>query len=96
MALQTLESKNLQRITIRLYTVTTEEPIEETVLQEWLDLDRMLVRFWTSHSIRPRLMYASNEGRKDMGDRAQSLLPELTKRDLVDLVEYTLPSVAHY
>ena len=92
-ALQTVESKNLRQITIRLYTVTTGEPIEETVLQEWLDLDHLLVQFWTSHSIRPRLMYKSDEGWKDMRDQTQSLLPELTRRGLIDLVGYTLPLV---
>jgi len=93
-ALQTVESKNLQRITVRLYTVTTEDPVEEMVRQEWLDLDRLLVRFWTSHSIRPRLMYEPVPGGKDMRDYAPGLLPELTRRGLVDLVEYTLPLVA--
>ena len=89
MALQTVESKNLRRITIRFYAITTQEPVEETVPQEWLDLDRLLVRFWTSHSIRPRLMYGSDEGQKDIENHTRCLLPELTRRGLVDLVEYT-------
>ena len=91
-ALQTVESKNLQQITIRLHTATLRGLTEETDHLEWQDLDRLLVKFWTSHSIRPRFVYAPNSGGWDTRDRAPSLLPELTGRGLVDLVEYSPPS----
>ena len=91
MTLQTVESKNLRRITIYLYTVTPEDTMEETVRKQWLDLDRLLVQFWTSRSIRPRLMHRSDKGGEDIRDRVPSLLPELTRRGLLDLVEYTPP-----
>ena len=91
-ALQTVESKNLQQITIRLHTATLMNSAENTDHREWQDLDRLLVQFWTSHSIRPRLVYAPNSGGWDMRDCVPSLLPELTRKGLVDLVEYSLPS----
>jgi hypothetical protein len=56
MALQTVESKNLQQITIHYPTILTGT-IEEAVhqAQEWQELDRLLVQFWTSRSIRPKI-----------------------------------------
>ena len=85
MTLQTIESKDLQ--TIAIYpdhdgplTVGGAEH------QEWNDLDRLLVQFWTTHSIRPRVMYPA-EGEKNIRDCVPRLLPELTRRGLVDLVQ---------
>jgi len=53
----------------------------------WLDLDRLLVQFWESHSIRPRV------GCVRLGEEGRSieycigcLLPEITKRGVVDPV----------
>jgi len=83
--LQTVESKNLQRINICQAIVLPKE-IEEMVCQEWHDLDRLLVQFWTSHSIRPEVTYVAQKGGEDLRDHAPSLLPELTRRGLVDLV----------
>ena len=85
--IQTVKSKTLQRITIHLHSATIRDPIEE-VAQGWQDLDHLLVRFWTSRSVRLRLVY---EGGNYLRDHAPSLLPELTKRGLVDLVEHIPP-----
>jgi len=82
--LQTVKSKSFQRISIFQFDPIT---VEESVCQEWRDLDRLLVRFWTSHSIRPQVVYIAWPGQKDLKDHAPSLLPELTRRGLVDLVE---------
>ena len=91
MALQTIESKKLQHITIHLYNTTLEDPVEEMDHREWQDLDHLLVQLWTSHSIRPQAAYEVVGGGKDLRDHAPSLLPELTRRGLVDLVEVKLP-----
>jgi hypothetical protein len=85
MALQTVQSEHLQQITIRLCGDPVN-PFEETVRLGWQDLDRLLVQFWTSHSIRPKITYDTREGHDDWGVSASRLLPELTKRGLVDLV----------
>lgn len=84
-ALQTVESKNLQQITIRLHIATLGNSTEETGHREWQDLDRLLIQFWTSHSIRPRLVDAPNSGGWDARDRVQCLLPELARRNLLEL-----------
>ena len=57
----------------------------------------MLVQFRTSRSICPKVVYEveldGNGGDDgiDWRDDALSLLPELTRRGLVDLVEYPSP-----
>ena len=89
--LQTVESKNLQQITIYPYSSPLGSLAEQTDHQEWQDLDRLLVQFWTSYSIRPQLMYSPDDGGRGTRDHAQSLLPGLTRRGLVDLVEVSPP-----
>ena len=92
MALQTVKSQNLQRITIQQDATTLENGIEERVRREWLELDHLLTQFWTSHSIRPQVVYEPGGGSQGMRHLASGLLPELTRRGLVDLVE-TPPSL---
>ena len=95
MALGTVESKNLQQITIHLYPATIGGPPKRRDRQECQDLDRVLVQFWNSHSIRPRFLYAleDRDGEKVMRDRISGLFPELTRRGLVDVVAQTSPSL---
>jgi hypothetical protein len=65
------------------------EVIGETNLGEWLDLDRLLVQFWESSSIRPRVVRPMRMGRVRSTMYCvgyQSLLPEITKRGIIDLV----------
>ena len=87
-ALQTVESKDLQRITLWPDISTSVDAVEGTVCEEWQNLDRLLVRFWTSHSIRPQVIHSPISGVKDISDHASSLLPELTRRGLVDIVRF--------
>jgi hypothetical protein len=51
--------------------------------REWLDLDRLLVQFWESSSIRPKVVCLA---RMDTEDSVgyQCLLPEITKRGIID------------
>ena len=83
-ALQTMKSKTLQHITIH---PAAAHAIEDTLFQEWQDLDRLLVQFWTPHPGRIQVIYEVNQ--RDLRDHMPSLLPELTTRGLVDLVEAT-------
>jgi hypothetical protein len=85
MALQSVKSENLRQITIHPYQIPANE-IEATKRRQWQDLDRLLVQFWTSHSIRPMIKYKAREGERDFRGLAPSLLPELMGRGLVDLV----------
>ena len=54
-----------------------------------MDVDRLLVQFWDSRSIRSKFMYLPMAGNEkvEIRDRAGRLLPELTKRGIIDLVE---------
>ena len=54
--------------------------ITELCCQQWHDLDWLLVQFWASHSIRPRVTYQAEVIKNDIGYYALSLLPELTRR----------------
>jgi len=87
-ALETVESSDLRQITVRPPGNTFINTIEEMVRRQWQDLDRLLVRFLAPRSIRPEVSYNVKAGEMDFRDHAPSLLPELTRRGLVDLVEY--------
>ena len=91
MTLQTVGSKNLRQITIHPYIATSNHPIQEATRQDWQDFDLLLVRLWISHSIRPRFIYGPDRGGKEARDYAPSLLPELTRRGIVDLVRRSPP-----
>jgi hypothetical protein len=93
-ALESIQSKNLQQITATIHPLATfGNPIEDTVRQEWQDLDRLLVQFWTSRSIRPKFTHETERGENGFRGLAPSLLPELMRRGLVDLVERDRPTV---
>jgi len=86
-ALHTARSGNLQRVSLELPRhdrVATGEAIWETVREEWADLDHELV--WTSHSLRPEVIYEPGKCGQKMRVHAAGLLPELTRRGIVDLV----------
>jgi hypothetical protein len=85
MALQTVQSEHLQQITIHSCG-NFANPVEEAVRQAWQDLDRMLVQFWTSHSIRPKITHDAGKGQDYWGVSVSRLLPVLTWRGLVDVV----------
>ena len=85
MTLQTAESINLEQIAILLTTFRT--PIVESDYREWQDLDRLLLQFWTSRSIRPQIRFKNEKDRRNLRDVAPRLLPELTSRGIVDLVK---------
>jgi len=86
-ALQTVESKTLQQITVWPDFNSFPLRIAEPYRQQWHDLDRLLIQFWDSHSIRPKVTYKAGVIRKDTREYAPGLLPELTERGLVDLVD---------
>jgi len=92
MALQTAESTNLQRITIRFY-IPLEASIEELFHREWEDLDCALLQLWNSRSIRLRIEHRGEGAGCELRELAPRLLPELTGRGAVDLVEYILYAI---
>ena len=83
--LQTVKSANLRRISFRS-RVTFTHPVEETVRQEWQDLDSLLISFWTSHSICLKFTYAQGGGTGDLGEFGPNLLLKLTNAGIADFV----------
>ena len=63
--------------------------VGEAIFRQWSDLDRLLVQIWESRSIRPKVILAANiwEGKEDAGTCVGYLLPEVTKRGIIDLVQ---------
>jgi len=81
-ALNTIRSKRLQQLSLEFGRYVAIRDSERDP-QEWLDLDYLLVRFLDSNPLRLRVTYKS-EG---MSDHMAVLLPELTKRGIVELVQ---------
>ena len=64
--------------------------IGDAACGQWLDLDRLLVQFWESRSIRPRMIRTPPRGERQdtwVRDCIGRLLPETTRREIIDLVE---------
>ena len=53
----------------------------------WLALDRFLVQFWESRSIRPKIVHPRTEEEEERRDWVKFLLPEGMKRGIIDLAE---------
>jgi len=70
--LQTAESTNLQQVIIR-FSADLRAPNEELFHREWQELDRLLLQFWTSHSIRLRIEYREEE----VGYKLREVVPGL-------------------
>ena len=64
-----------------------EQTVGEANFKQWLNLDRLLVQVWESRSIRPKVIFTEQEGMSDMRDCMGCLLPEITKRGIIDLVD---------
>ena len=77
-AIETIRSKDLQRVTIKSWHILVD-------YREWGDLDRLLTQLWTSHSIRPTILFSR---RGEMIGLVPKLLPELTKKAAVDVSEH--------
>jgi hypothetical protein len=100
-ALQTTtpEHRDLQQIMIHIpYYLTVvkvfadvRRAIGEAGYGQWLDLDRLLVQLWESRSICPKAVVRATQAKekKDTRDCVARLLPETTKRGIIDLVEHS-------
>ena len=87
----TSEHRDLRRITVHMpYYVTSHGAnagrfLGEEDAGQWLDLDRLLVQFWESHSIRPNV---GGQGWESTERCIECLLPEATKRGIIDPLYY--------
>ena len=87
--LHNTEPRNLQRLSLELPRYSDiEDAVWETVHQEWLDLDSLLVQFWVSHSLRLKVMSMPEMGEEDLRDYVTMFLPEMTERGIIDLAMF--------
>jgi hypothetical protein len=78
MTLQTVPSKSLHQITLRVFTNFAAGSLTEERLREWGEVDRSLVQLWTSRSIFPKVLYYDYQG-----GTVPKLFPELMKKGAV-------------
>jgi len=92
MALQTITSnhRDLQQIQIYIPSRSTSIRNQETDRQ-WMDLDRHLVQLWESHAISTKVIYSAAMEKKATFEWIMNLLPETTKRGIIDLAEWCVP-----
>jgi len=62
--------------------------IGEVAYKQWLEFDRLLARIWESHSIHLKVLCYKRQDGTDCRC-ANSLLPEVTRRGIADLVEWS-------
>jgi hypothetical protein len=81
--LETAETNTLQQIT--LFSSVPFDTVEEVIRREWQNLDHLLARLWTAHSIVPELKYTPTLEMKlvDLGEAAPGLLPKLVNMGVV-------------
>jgi hypothetical protein len=84
------DHRDLQEILIYFVPyleISPDDPIDskglvgEEVYKQWMDLDGRLAQLWEAHAVRTKLVAARKEFRIAMG-----LLPEITKRGVLQLV----------
>jgi len=88
MALQTITSnhRDLQQILIYVPFHPASIGSQETDRQ-WMDLDHHLIQLWESHAIRTKVIYSVAREEKVVCGYIRGLLPEMTKRGIIELVD---------
>jgi len=96
-ALQTtiLKHRELRKILIYIshYWTSNAKLIKRSAddCGQWVDLDRLLVQFCESRSTRPKVVIRATlegeEGEERVRSLAECLLPELTRKGMIDLAE---------
>ena len=62
----------------------------EEIRGQWLGLDRLLIQFWESSSIRLKVTHAISKGEMQNGwirYFVEGFLPEIAERGIIDVVE---------
>lgn len=98
MALETitLKHRDLRQISIYLPPSTLllgdpakiRQTVGEEIYSQWVKLDHTLIRLWESHAIRTKVTYDAVSGEEGgVCQCIKGLLPETTKRGVVNLVK---------
>ena len=96
--LRTITPKNRDlwqiSISVKYYSVhvllglDVEQIVGKQTPGQWSELDRLLAKFWVSHSIRPKILcYGLSVKEGIMSDLVGRLLPEATEEGIIDLVD---------
>lgn len=91
MALRTITPahRDLQQISIHV-PVGARDVLREDICKQWTELDRTLVQLWESRAIRVTGVYdVRREEWKAVYEYIQDLLPEMTKRGGIEMVNRT-------
>ena len=60
------------------------------ISRRWRDLDHTLVQLWESNKTATRIIYiTAGDGKTRAREYAEQLLPEITRRGIVELVAYS-------
>ena len=98
-ALKTITSKHtdFRKVSIHVTPIkafpvgeSVRETIGEEIYEQWMDLDRVLVQLWETNSIHTQVFYSIDEEEKDAREHICSLLPEMTKRGIVEMTDDSL------
>jgi hypothetical protein len=102
MALETITAEHKYLKQISIYTSFRFSPfgdptngnarqaVGEEAYGRWMDLDHILVQLWALHVVRVKVYSAEGkEGEKC--EFIRELLPEITKRGVIDLVDSEMP-----
>ena len=91
------EHRDVQQISVHIpfdvalvdVNIALGQTVREAIYREWLDLDCLLVQFWESHSVRPKVIPDMTmwRGEQDVKHCVGRLLPEVTKRGVIDLIK---------
>ena len=84
-ALETItpEHRDIRQIS---FDVPPDLTATDTEANQWLALDLLLVQFWESRSIRPKVTRLP-KWEQEVGDHTRCLLPEVTKRRIMDIMD---------
>ena len=77
--------KHFRQITLQVVDLYHSDLADPT-RREWSELDRSFFRLWESHSIRLEVLYREYAVENGVRMRLESLLPEVTKGGVVDLI----------
>jgi hypothetical protein len=91
----TVEHRDFKQVSIytRFHGLPIDNPdsfrqiVGEVAYGKWMDLDRVLVRLWESHSVHTRV-YNVREG-EELRALVGCLLPEVTKKGATEAVHHT-------
>jgi hypothetical protein len=85
----TSEHRNLRLISIYNASIYNSFPHSSpNITAGWLDLDRILVQLWESHTVRTKI-HTSGKEDGEVCEFISGLLPETTKRGIIELVDYS-------